>query len=47
MNYETKCKNCGKEFGDHRSKDLSCPKSKKGELHSFNPMKTFFPKDEK
>lgn len=50
MNSENKCKNCGKEKGDHKSSTMNCPIGRKGKTSgytSFHETDTFEVKEKK
>lgn len=48
MDYETKCKNCKQEYGDHRDLDKRCPlKDYEGEIADGYWGETFFEAEER
>jgi len=48
MDYETKCKNCGQDYGSHRDFDNRCPlKDYEGEIADGYWGKTFFEAEER
>jgi hypothetical protein len=46
INFQTKCKNCGKAKGLHQAKTLACPSGSKSRIGytSFSLTTTFEPK---